>query len=168
MVRRFADRLRTERQRAGLTQRELAAGICSTSLLSRLEAGTRQPSAETVRDLACRLGLKPSDLTGDINHDSLRPRLGDRFDHIERLLLAHDFVGAVEVASGILRGPADSHRRARALHLRARAYVGMGLMAIASTDLQLAARLAHHHQHTTLAVQIWLELARIRRDQTAN
>ena len=167
MAQGFARRLKVARQEAGLSQRELATGICSTSLLSRLEAGTRQPSVDTVRDLASRLGVTPSDLTGEADQVTLRPRTGDRFEHIERLIHARDFPRAVDLASQILRRPADSHRRARALHLRARAYLGMGLLAIASADLQSAARLAHHHQHTTLAVQIWLELARIRRDQTA-
>lgn len=168
MTQDFAQRLKAARRNAGLSQQELAAGLCSTSLLSRLEAGSRQPSADTVRDLATRLGVRPSDLTGDVESDALRPRLGDRFEHIDRLIASRDFAAAVTATTRILRAPADPHRRVRALHLRARAYVGLGLMAIATADLQMAGRLAHHHQHTSLAVQIALELARLRRDQTAS
>src|SRR3954465_2876164 len=47
-------RLRLER---GLSQRELAAPGVSYAYLSRIEAGTRQPSVKALRRLAAKLGV---------------------------------------------------------------------------------------------------------------
>lgn len=48
-------RLRQARERAGLTQRQLAEGLCSPPYLSRIEAGDRAPSLQILRELARRL-----------------------------------------------------------------------------------------------------------------
>ncbi len=163
MVHGFAQQLKAARLNAGLSQRELAVGICSTSLLSRLEAGTRQPSLETVRDLAARLGVKPSQLTGELVDDSLRPRVGDRFEHIERLIHGQEYARALVLSSQVIEHPADPQRRARALHLRARAQAGLGLLAFAAADLERAFKLAQYHQHIHLAARIAIDLARLHR-----
>ena len=47
-------RLRLER---GLSQRELAAPGVSYAYISRIEAGTRQPSVKALRRLASKLGV---------------------------------------------------------------------------------------------------------------
>jgi len=47
-------RLRLER---GLSQRELAAPGVSYAYISRIEAGTRQPSVKALRKLAVKLGV---------------------------------------------------------------------------------------------------------------
>ena len=51
-------RVRRLRQQLGLSQRELAAGLdrCTYAYLSRIEAGTRTPSAHVLEQLASRLG----------------------------------------------------------------------------------------------------------------
>jgi transcriptional regulator with XRE-family HTH domain len=49
-------RLRTER---GLSQRELSAPGVSYAYISRIEAGTRQPSVKALRKLARKLGVTP-------------------------------------------------------------------------------------------------------------
>ena len=54
----FAGRLKAERERAGLSQRELAerAG-CNVFTLSKLERGTQEPAWPLVRALARALGV---------------------------------------------------------------------------------------------------------------
>lgn len=60
---RFGQRVRTLRKRAGLTQEELAgqAGI-SVDFLSLVERGVNAPSFETLEKLADALGIAPKDL----------------------------------------------------------------------------------------------------------
>jgi transcriptional regulator with XRE-family HTH domain len=70
-------RLRLER---GLSQRELAAPGVSYAYISRIEAGTRQPSVKALRRLAAKLGVTADYLeTGsDLDDDSARElRLSD-------------------------------------------------------------------------------------------
>jgi transcriptional regulator with XRE-family HTH domain len=62
----FGARLRAQRQTKGLTQAELTGPGVSTSYLSLLEAGRRQPTAKVVATLAERLGVDPKFLlTGE-------------------------------------------------------------------------------------------------------
>jgi DNA-binding XRE family transcriptional regulator len=58
-------RLREVRQKAALTQLELAerAGVARTTVM-RLEAGWKNPNPHTVRKLARVLRVKPVDLMG--------------------------------------------------------------------------------------------------------
>ena len=64
-------RLRTFRERAALTQRELAelAGITPVQI-SRIERGEAEPYPGTVRKLATALGVAPSELMGPIEASS--------------------------------------------------------------------------------------------------
>src|SRR3712207_5333872 len=50
-------RLRRLRNERGLSQRELASPGVSYAYISRIEAGTRQPSVKALRMLARRLGV---------------------------------------------------------------------------------------------------------------
>lgn len=52
-----ARRLREARLAAGLSQRALAAGLCTSAYISRVEAGARVPSLQLLVALAGRLGL---------------------------------------------------------------------------------------------------------------
>jgi len=49
-------RLRTERERQGLSQREIATDGVSYSYISRVESGQRDPSMQALVALAARLG----------------------------------------------------------------------------------------------------------------
>ena len=69
----FPRRLRALRTARGLTQRELAGGSLSVSYVSLLEAGRRNPTPETVRLLAERLGCSPDELTGMAESAQTRP-----------------------------------------------------------------------------------------------
>jgi tetratricopeptide (TPR) repeat protein len=50
-------RLREARERAGLSQRELAGDACTSAYVSRLELGQRVPSIQLLRLLGSRLGV---------------------------------------------------------------------------------------------------------------
>src|SRR2546422_5189764 len=58
----LAERLRGARQRAGLSQRALARGICTPAYVSRLEKGERIPSLQLLRQLAERLEVDADEL----------------------------------------------------------------------------------------------------------
>ena len=55
----IGQRLRRLRHERGLSQRELAAPGVSYAYISRIEAGTRQPSVKALRKLARRLDVSP-------------------------------------------------------------------------------------------------------------
>jgi tetratricopeptide (TPR) repeat protein len=58
----LAVRLREARERAGLSQRALARGICTPAYISRLEKGERIPSLQLLRRLAERVGADADEL----------------------------------------------------------------------------------------------------------
>src|ERR1041384_3648649 len=53
----IGQRLKRSRLERGLSQRELAAPGVSYAYISRIEAGTRQPSVKALRRLAAKLGV---------------------------------------------------------------------------------------------------------------
>lgn len=55
----FGPHLRKLRERAGLTQGELAGERYDRSFIAKLEAGASLPSLETIGELASALGLSP-------------------------------------------------------------------------------------------------------------
>ena len=94
----LAERLRDERERAGLTKTALAHPRYTVSYISQLEAGKRTPSNEALAYLAERLGVTPAFLGTGVpegEEDRLRfaiedARLAirdDRHDHAEIVLL---------------------------------------------------------------------------------
>jgi transcriptional regulator with XRE-family HTH domain len=100
-------RLRRLRLERGLSQRELAAPGVSYAYISRIEAGTRQPSVKALRRLAANLGVSPeyletgSDLAPAAERElelaelELAVRLGEPGDARRRLeeLLADALAG---------------------------------------------------------------------------
>src|SRR6266446_1808235 len=91
-------RLRLER---GLSQRELAAPGVSYAYISRIEAGTRQPSVKALRKLATKLGVSADYLESgsEIDAESARElRLSDLELAIDLLEAAvnEDFVQPAE------------------------------------------------------------------------
>lgn len=61
----FGPKLREFREKAGLTQYELAEGIAASSFISLLEAGKRKPKPELIAKLASRLGVPVEELSVD-------------------------------------------------------------------------------------------------------
>jgi tetratricopeptide (TPR) repeat protein len=62
----LAQRLRTAREHAGLSQRALAKGICTPAYVSRLEKGERIPSLQLLRQLADRLDADADELASGV------------------------------------------------------------------------------------------------------
>jgi transcriptional regulator with XRE-family HTH domain len=76
----IGQRLRRLRLEKGLSQRDLAEPGVSYAYISRIEAGTRQPSVKALRKLAAKIGVSPEYLeTGsDIDDNEARElRIGD-------------------------------------------------------------------------------------------
>jgi tetratricopeptide (TPR) repeat protein len=72
------ERLRAARERAGLTQRDLAFPGCSPAYISRIESGDRIPSLQLLRELGRRLGVSEDYLaTGENRAAPDDPRLLD-------------------------------------------------------------------------------------------
>jgi len=90
-------RLRSARETAGLSQRQLAFDGCTAAYISRLEAGARVPSLQMVNELAVRLGVSSQWLATGIDASFAEPtdlleaevalRIGD-IDEAERLYRA--------------------------------------------------------------------------------
>lgn len=91
-------RLREARERAGMSQRQLAFEGCTAAYISRLEAGARVPSLQMVNELASRLGVSSQWLSTGVDAPFAEPtdlveaevalRIGD-VDEAERLYRAH-------------------------------------------------------------------------------
>ena len=66
----FAVRLREARERAGLSQRQLAFPGCTPTYISRIEGGARVPSLHIIHELAARLAVSADWLaTGEDDGD---------------------------------------------------------------------------------------------------
>ena len=96
--REFGIRLKAARDRAGLSQRQLAFPGCTAAYISRLEAGARVPSLQMSNQLALRLEVTGQWLATGVDAAVLEPielleaevalRLGE-VDEAERLFLLH-------------------------------------------------------------------------------
>jgi transcriptional regulator with XRE-family HTH domain len=132
----IGQRLRRLRLERGLSQRELAAPGVSYAYISRIEAGTRQPSVKALRKLAAKLGVGPDYLeTGS--------ELGSE-EHLE-LKLA-DLELAVRLGEGGESAPELEALAAEALRAgdresALRAQVSLAALAQATGDHQRAAKL---------------------------
>jgi tetratricopeptide (TPR) repeat protein len=90
-------RLRSARETAGLSQRQLAFDGCTAAYISRLEAGARVPSLQMVNELAVRLGVSSQWLATGVDASFAEPtdlleaevalRIGD-IDEADRLYRA--------------------------------------------------------------------------------
>jgi tetratricopeptide (TPR) repeat protein len=91
-------RLKASRERAGLSQRQLAFPGCTAAYISRLEAGARVPSLQMINQLALRLDVTGQWLATGVEAAAVQPselidaevalRLGE-IDEAERLYRAH-------------------------------------------------------------------------------
>jgi tetratricopeptide (TPR) repeat protein len=86
------NRLRTARETAGLSQRQLAFPGCSPAYISRIESGDRIPSLQLLRELGRRLGVSEDYLATGSDPDArdgkiLEAEVALRLDDLD---LAHD------------------------------------------------------------------------------
>jgi len=70
-------RLREERERAGLSQRQLAFDGCTAAYISRVEAGARIPSLQILRELARRIGTDADYLATGFHDGEVAARLAE-------------------------------------------------------------------------------------------
>jgi tetratricopeptide (TPR) repeat protein len=122
-------RLRGARERAGLSQRQLAFPGCSAAYISRMEAGERVGSLRILRELASRLGVSEAYLARG-GESAARSVLDDaevalRLDETK------------EAAALFESGLKDAHGARE----RARAFEGLGQIAFRSGDPRLAVEL---------------------------
>ena len=128
-------RIRDARLRAGLTQAELAGEIVSPSYLSRLEAGERAPSGETLDSLAAALGVTVNMLrTGQDTAPDDQAELAARVDHAELLLAGGELEHALAIAADVL----GTHGLHRWSGLVERTRLVRGLVFEAQNDLTAA------------------------------
>jgi len=70
-------RLREARERAGLSQRDLAFPGCTNAYISRIESGNRIPSLQVIHQFARRLGLSPQFLATGVEEEDVDQALLD-------------------------------------------------------------------------------------------
>src|SRR5215831_18978665 len=117
----LARRLREARERAGLSQRALALGICTPAYVSRLEKGERIPSLQLLRRLADRLGVDADELASGVPRPPDDPLLD-----AELALLLGETMEAEKLFTAAL---GQDNRT-----LRARALAGLGGIAYSIGD----------------------------------
>ncbi|MFE5912839.1 helix-turn-helix domain-containing protein [Streptomyces wedmorensis] len=90
----FGRRLRRLRLESGLTQGDLAGGPVSTSYISRIESGSRLPSAETLRHLAGKLGLGVAELASS---DGVQESWGATMAEVSTALADNDLPRVIDL-----------------------------------------------------------------------
>jgi transcriptional regulator with XRE-family HTH domain len=132
----IGERLKRLRLERGLSQRELAAPGVSYAYISRIEAGTRQPSVKALRRLAAKLNVSADYLeTGsDLDPGDVRElRLAD----LELAVRLGELEGVEDALADALAEAVQAGDRAAAL----RARVALAQLALENGDDQRAARL---------------------------
>jgi tetratricopeptide (TPR) repeat protein len=126
-------RLKEERKRAGLSQRELAGNDCSATYVSRIEAGGRTPSLQLLRQFGKRLDVSEDYLaTGVVAGDRDESTLLDA----EVALRLGDFATARPLYQALADGTEGA--------MRSGALAGLGQLALCE---------GHHHEAIELFEQ---------------
>jgi tetratricopeptide (TPR) repeat protein len=115
----LAQRLRAARERAGLSQRALARGVCTPAYVSRLEKGERIPSLQLLRQLAERLGADADELASGVP-----TQIGDPLVDAELALR----LGETDEARHLYTAALES------MSTRAGALIGLGQLAFQTGD----------------------------------
>jgi len=104
-------RLREMRERAGLSQRQLATQSCSAAYISRVESGNRIPSMAVLQELGARLGVSAQWLATGTSGDTEQSELRDA----EIALRLDDTAEATRLFSRIRDETQDARLRSHAL-----------------------------------------------------
>ena len=75
-------RLHEAREKAGLSQRDLAFPGCSAAYISRIERGERIPSLQVMRELAKRTGVSEAELA--YGRETVDPVVAQRLRDVEQ------------------------------------------------------------------------------------
>lgn len=130
-------RLRTARLARGLTQGGLGGPDASTAYVSRIEAGTRRPSAALLVALAERAGAALDDLLRAPEDDPAHADHRLQLDYVELALETGEGTEAVGQARAVLEAlTTDSPLRERATHLLGRALESVGRLGEAVAVLE--------------------------------
>src|SRR5262249_27120219 len=105
-------RVREAREKAGLSQRQLAFPGCSAAYLSRIESGARTPSLPLLRRLAERLEVGAEFLAEGKGVDEIEP--DEDLVQADVALRLDEREVAEHLYSEILRAPRTTDRRAQA------------------------------------------------------
>ena len=151
LAQQIGTRLRAARQRAGLTQQQVAAGRYTKAYVSALENGLIKPSMAALRFLAVRLGTTPSDLLADP---------AERWARIESeiRLASGDWQAAADGFTALLDRDPQGVERARTLVGLAESNYRLGRSADAvrsASEADERFRLAGHHDESQRA-RYWL------------
>lgn len=130
------ERLKRLRLERGLSQRELASPGVSYAYISRIEAGTRQPSVKALRRLAAKLGVSAAYLETGSQLDSEATRELKLTD-LELAVRLGETDGAAEGLHEVLDDAVKAGDRDSAL----RARVALALLAREAGDYQRLVRL---------------------------
>lgn len=103
-MKRFGEKLRSAREKSGLTQEQVAGTRMATRTLQRLEDGKGNPTLATISDLADSLGITIAELLG------IEPKVGVKRSHTDV-----DVDGVLQLLSALSR--ASSVRRLSVLYL---------------------------------------------------
>jgi tetratricopeptide (TPR) repeat protein len=122
-------RLKEARDRAGLSQRQLAFPGCTAAYISRIEAGARVPSLQMINQLALRLDVTGQWLATGVEADVVEPT-----DLIEAEVALR--LGNVDEAERIFRSHLDAADPSRAAAL-----AGLGQIALKRERLEEATAL---------------------------
>ena len=124
-------RLRAARERASLSQRQLAFPGCTAAYISRIEAGARVPSLQMINQLALRLDVSGQWLATGVEHAAAEIQL------VEAEVALR--LGEVEEAERRFRAHLDAGDPARGTAL-----AGLGQIAFRSERLEESIELLEH------------------------
>jgi tetratricopeptide (TPR) repeat protein len=104
----FGKRLRELRERAGLTQADLAEGIAASSYISLLEAGKRKPKLDLIVKLSNRLGVSSEELLVDSSMQEISLNLNTAKVALSSgdLEIAREYAERVLASRGVQHGSA--------------------------------------------------------------
>lgn len=116
LARQIGGRLREARQRAGMTQQQLAGERYTKAYISALETGIARPSMVALNYLSERLSLAPSHFLDESTPAWTRLE-------VDMQLASGDWAAAADGYERLLDGPLDDQSRAEVLRGRAEALV---------------------------------------------
>lgn len=101
----LGQRVREIRLKKGITQIELATGICTPSLISQIESDRARPSYKTLAALASRLDVPLEHLLKEVNFDL---EYSSKYKMSKSMVRAQEFQAAIPLLDALLE--IDQHR----------------------------------------------------------